>query len=126
MENSKGDAGRAALLSAFVVPGAGQIYNGQWLKGLVLAVVFLVSSLGVLIPLTLAVVNYYATINSALGQSDLSNLEHIHTNALKPILDIAVYLVILFVASIILYFYSIIDAYRFYRKYSNTHPSMDS
>ncbi len=126
MDSSQGDAGRAALLSAFVIPGAGQIYNGQYLKGLVFAVVFLVSSLAVLIPITMAVVNYYATISAAMEQSDLSGIEQAIPNAFQPIQKMLVSLAVLFAVSVILYFYSIIDAYSFYRKKQNNRPSMES
>lgn len=37
-ENPKAVARKAAMLSVFVLPGAGQIYRGQYVKGAVMAV----------------------------------------------------------------------------------------
>lgn len=104
MNDTKNQATQAALLSAFVVPGAGQIYNRQYGKGLCLAVLFLAASLGCLIPVTIVVIRYYAAISSA----DIENLE----NIFEPLTGMLTSLIVLFIASIVIYVYSIIDAYR--------------
>ena len=95
---------RAALLSALVIPGAGQLYNCQWVKGIALIVLFLVCSLAVLIPITLAVVGYYIS----LGAGNIDNA----ALALQPLIEEWIHLAVLVVASIGIYLYSIIDAYR--------------
>ncbi len=99
----KSEAARAALLSAFVVPGAGQIYNREWGKGIFVAVLFLAASLAVLIPITIAVILYYSNINSG-------NLEQ----AVKPmqaLWEAKVQLIVLAVCSILIYVYSVWEAY---------------
>lgn len=99
-----GDAARAALLSAVVVPGAGQIYNKQWLKGIVLAVLFLVSSLSVLVPITIAILGYY--INIGNGNAEEAQ------RSLQLILNSWIHFVILTIVSTVIYVFSIVDAYR--------------
>ncbi len=96
---------QAALLSALVIPGAGQLYNCQWGKGIGILLVFLVASLAVLIPITLAIVGYYIS----LGSGNIDNA----AQALKPISEEWVHLLVLLVASLGIYIYSIVDAYRF-------------
>lgn len=100
----KSDAVKAALLSAFVVPGAGQIYNRQWAKGIGLCILFLAASLGVLIPITLALVGYYLSLSA--GSVEAAG------NAVRPVFDHWMSLLALSAASVFLYVYSIIDAYR--------------
>lgn len=95
---------QAALLSALVIPGAGQIYNGQWGKGIFIAVLFLTSSLAVLVPISLAVVGYYLCITA--GNVDNAG------QALQPMLDQWIHLVVLACATVGVYVYSIVDAYR--------------
>ncbi|MEW6236658.1 MAG: hypothetical protein AB1656_14840 [Candidatus Omnitrophota bacterium] len=99
----KGEAAKAALLSALVLPGAGQMYNRQWIKGLFLGLLFLAASLAVLIPLTLAAAGYYLALNS----ESLDSIE----KSLQPIKDMMLSLIVLAVSSIVLYVYSIVDAY---------------
>jgi len=99
----KGEAFKAAMLSALVLPGAGQMYNRQWIKGLFLGLLFIVASLAVLIPLTLAAAGYYL----ALGSDSLDSIE----KSLKPIKDMMLSLIVLAVSSVVLYVYSIVDAY---------------
>ncbi len=101
---TRGEAWKAALLSALVLPGAGQLYNRQWLKGFLVLALFLAASLGVLIPLTLVMVNYYLN----LGAGDVEAAEQSLTalNSQWP------QMAALVLASIGIYVYSIVDAYR--------------
>ncbi|RJP18217.1 MAG: hypothetical protein C4527_29375 [Candidatus Omnitrophota bacterium] len=99
-----GAAARAALLSAFVVPGAGQIYNREWVKGIFLAFLFLAASLAVLVPITIAIILYYSNLNS--GDPDQA------LQPLQALWEARVQLIVLSVSSVILYIYSIMDAYR--------------
>ncbi|MBD3267466.1 hypothetical protein GF373_12430 [bacterium] len=100
----KNEAVKAALLSALVMPGVGQIYNREWGKGLFLAFTFLLASLGVLIPITIALVNYYM----ATAQGNIEGAEA----SVQPVLDAWIHLIVLTGLSGILYVYSIIDSYQ--------------
>jgi TM2 domain-containing membrane protein YozV len=102
------EAMKAALLSAFVLPGLGQMYNRQWGKGLFVAFTFLLSSLGVLIPVTIGVASYYI----AAAQADLEKA----SAALDPIKNVWIHLIVLTVLSVILYIYSIVDSYKTRKK----------
>lgn len=109
--NNRSEAAKAALLSAFVIPGAGQIYNGQWFKGIFLAIVFLIASVAFLIPVTVAVVGYYL----AIGQGDTITAER----ALQSGLGMKYQLAVLFLVSLVLYLYSIVDSYRVGKKWES-------
>ncbi len=109
---NKGDAVKAALLSAVVVPGAGQIFNKEWLKGLLLAVLFLVASLSVLVPITLALVAYYLHIGEGNAEAAIQSLQIVRNSW--------IYFVLLIVASGVVYIYSIVDAYKKRLGFSNT------
>lgn len=112
----KQEAAKSALLSALVIPGAGQIYNGEWIKGLMIAIVFTVSSLSLLIPLS------YAAIVYALGWSDpdSSYFQSAYLNAdpFTLIKERQLSFITLVVVSIVLYVYAIFDAYQSRRKTS--------
>ncbi len=101
---TKSSALKAALLSAFVLPGAGQIFNRQWGKGLFLGLMFLVASLSVLIPLTLIVAGYYI----ALGSGSVEALEA----PIQNLKDMMWSLIVLAIVSLVLYIYSVVDAYK--------------
>ncbi len=103
-EKQKSDAVKAALLSAFVIPGAGQFYNREWLKGIFVAILFLTASLSVLVPITIGIILYY----SNLGGGDIEQA----SKAIRSIWEARIQLIVLAVCSIILYVYSVIDAYR--------------
>jgi len=102
-KNRKADAARAALLSAFVIPGAGQMYNRQWGKGVFLAILFLVASLFVLIVLTYTVVRYYLALQSDPEQA---------LKELRVLAETKWQLITLTLVSVVLYIYSIVDAYK--------------
>lgn len=101
--SKKGDAVKAALLSALVVPGAGQMYNKQWGKGLFILFTFLLASLGALLPITLIMINY--SMNLSQGNLDAA------TASLNPMKDVQSRLIVLISISMILYIYSIVDSY---------------
>ncbi|MGC9326790.1 MAG: hypothetical protein ACP5I1_04075 [Candidatus Hinthialibacter sp.] len=113
----RSDAMRAAMLSAFVIPGAGQVYNGQWLKGLGILALSLLCFLALLIPVTLAIVGYYLSL-SAGGVENAGQ-------ALQPLVDRWIHLVVLAAACLGIYVYSIIDAYRG-RMQKQTPPASDA
>lgn len=102
--SGKGHASKAALLSALVVPGAGQLYNRQWLKGAITMVVFTVASLAVLIPVGYAVALYLIHI----GQGNVEQA----TRAVQYVYDSWINLTFLTLVTIFVYIYSVIDAYR--------------
>jgi TM2 domain-containing membrane protein YozV len=101
---SRADAAKAALLSALVIPGAGQMYNREWIKGVFIALVFLASSVMVLIYVTLAIVGRYL----ALAQGDAEAA----IQATQPLWQMKYPLFTLLLVAIFLYLYSIFDAYR--------------
>ena len=104
LQNMQSDALKAALLSALVIPGAGQLFNREWVKSIFIMVVFLASSLGFLIPITLAVVGYYLAMAQADGDAA--------SRALQPMWTMQTQLITLVLVTIIIYVYSVIDAYR--------------
>jgi cytochrome c biogenesis protein CcdA len=104
LQNMQSDAVKAALLSALVIPGAGQLFNREWVKAIFIMVVFLASSLGFLIPITLAVVGYYLAMAQADGDAA--------SRALQPMWTMQTQLITLVLVTIIIYVYSVIDAYR--------------
>jgi len=91
------------------------MYNGQWGKGIFIAVLFLTSSLAVLVPITLAVVGYYLCITAG-------NLDNAG-QALQPMIDQWIHLVVLAGAAVGVYVYSIIDAYRYKKQEPLLAPS---
>lgn len=101
---SRGEAVKAALLSALVLPGAGQLYNRQWMKGCLVIFLFLAASLGVLIPLTLVVVNYYMHLGAGNVEAAEQSLSVLSSQWIQ--------LAFLVLASGVIYVYSIVDAYR--------------
>lgn len=100
----RSDAMKAALLSATVMPGAGQLYNRDWLKGALLIVVFLVASLALFVPLGYALALYYLELNQGNLAQSAKSLEFVRENTINFIL--------LGIACLLMYVYSIIDAYR--------------
>ncbi|MBN2329739.1 MAG: hypothetical protein JXR73_21540 [Candidatus Omnitrophica bacterium] len=110
----RSDAMRAALLSAFVVPGAGQLYNGQWLKGFGILALTLICFLALLIPITLAIVGYYLSISAGSVENA--------GQALQPLVDNWIHLVVLVAACLGIYVYSIVDAYRSRMQKQNPAP----
>jgi TM2 domain-containing membrane protein YozV len=104
----KSEAAKAALLSALLIPGAGQLYNREWTKGGFILFTFLLASLGALIPITLVAINYYMTV--AQGNLDAA------AASLLPMREAWSRLVILILISILLYIYSILDAYKVRKK----------
>jgi hypothetical protein len=104
-KTQRGDAMKAAMLSALVIPGAGQLLNRQWGKGFGIMLLFLVTSLAVLGPITLAFLGYY--LNIASGNLDNA------AQSLQEISDQWIHLVVLLIVSIAVYVYSIVDAYRY-------------
>lgn len=112
---ARGKAVHAALLSALVIPGAGQIYNRCWGKGFALLILFLVCSLAVLIPITLAVAGYYLCMTA--GNVDNA------AKMLQPLFDEWIHLAILAIASVGIYIYSIVEAYRFQLRQQTAFPS---
>lgn len=115
--NNRTEGAKAAMLSAFVLPGVGQIYNGQWGRGLFIGLVFLVASVAFLIPLTVGVISYYLEI----GKGDAEAAQQ----ALLSIWELRYQLVLLVVVSVVLYIYSVIDAYRTGKKWETTAKSND-
>ncbi|MFB3788858.1 MAG: DUF5683 domain-containing protein [bacterium] len=101
---SRGEAWKAALLSALVLPGAGQLYNRQWLKGFLVLALFLAASLGVLIPLTLVMVNYYLNLGAGNVEAAEQSLLSMNSQWIQ--------MAFLVLASFGIYVYSIVDAYR--------------
>ncbi len=101
---NRSDAMKAALLSAVILPGVGQLFNRQWVKGAVVSILFLLASLSVLIPLTLVAANYFV----AIGSGSVQEMQE----PLDTIKKMWGSLVVLVVCSLILYVYSIIDAYK--------------
>ncbi len=104
-KSQRGDAMKAALLSALVLPGAGQLLNRQWVKAIVIILLFLSATSAVLVPITNAMLRYY--LNIASGNLDNA------TQSLQLLNDEWIHLVVLFIASIVVYIYSIVDAYRY-------------
>lgn len=106
----KKEASKSALLSAVVIPGAGQMYNREWIKGLFISVIFTVSSLCLLIPITYAVIVY------SLGWSDPASpsFQPVFQDAdpFTLIKERQLSFITLLVVSIILYVYAILDAYQ--------------
>lgn len=102
--DAKGRMAKAALLSALLIPGAGQIFNREWAKGVFVALVFLAASLALLIPLGYGVALYYLELHQGnLEQADKAWV-FIRENTLN--------FIFLGVCSMALYIYSIWDAYR--------------
>lgn len=101
----KNEAVKAALLSALVIPGAGQCYNRQWGKGLFIAVVFTVATLAALIPLAYAAVQYLAQFAGGAAGGQPQPYLAMLAGKLPA-------LATLVGASLLLYVYSIVDAYR--------------
>ena len=67
----------AALILSLIAPGSGQIFNGQYAKGLVFAFIFVFGRY-VLLPLALRILNY---------KDDLKNLKLIYIfNIIYPVL----------------------------------------
>jgi TM2 domain-containing membrane protein YozV len=106
---NKGEDYKAAMLSALVIPGAGQFYNRQWGKGLFVMIAFLLSSLGVIVPITIGIILYL----QKTMQADVEGAR----SAIEPILHLWIHLIVLTIISVILYVYSIVDSYK-YRKQS--------
>lgn len=104
-KSQHGDAVKAAMLSALVIPGAGQLLNRQWGKGFGIMLLFLVTSLAVLVPITLAMLGYY--LNIASGNVDNA------AQALQGLRGEWIHIVVLVIVSIAVYVYSIVDAYRY-------------
>ncbi|MBI1388357.1 MAG: hypothetical protein GC154_07910 [bacterium] len=100
---NRGEAIKAAMLSALVIPGAGQWYNRQWLKGTFVCLVFLIASLAVLLPLGYFIAMYYIQI----GQNNLDQAE----KSIQFLRNEFSNFCILAFSSIVLYIYSIWDAY---------------
>lgn len=109
-EDKKKEATKSALLSAVVIPGAGQMYNGELVKGLLIALIFTVASLSLLIPIS------YAAIVYILGWSDPASPafqeSYQNIDPFTMIKDQQLSFITLLVVSIILYIYAIMDAYQ--------------
>jgi hypothetical protein len=102
--DAKGRAAKAAMLSALVIPGAGQIFNREWAKGVFLGLVFLAASLALLIPLGYGAALYALEMHQGnLEQADKAWV-FIRENTLN--------FIFLGVCSVALYIYSIWDAYK--------------
>ena len=99
----RSEAMKAALLSALVVPGAGQLYNRQWAKAAFVGIVFLIASLALLIPIGYFLAMYFLQI----GQGNVEQA----ADSLQFLRDEFYTFCVLAVASIALYVYSIYDAY---------------
>ncbi|MBZ0254604.1 hypothetical protein K8I31_00985 [bacterium] len=97
------EAMKAALLSALVVPGAGQLYNRQWVKAAFVIIVFLIASLALLIPIGYFIAMYFLQI----GQGNVDQAEQ----SLQFLNDEFNTFCVLGVSCIILYVYSVYDAY---------------
>ena len=109
--SARGEAWKAALLSALVIPGAGQIYNRQWWKGLFIALLFLAASLAVLIPVTLAFVQYGIHLLD-MGMTDPLSPGGIPTDYLKILSDRESTFITLILVCAVLYVYATVDAYH--------------
>ncbi len=99
----RSEAMKAALLSALAAPGAGQLYNRQWLKGVFVGTVFLIASLALLVPVGYFLAVYYLEI----GQGNIEKAGQ----SLQFLRDEFYTFLVLAVASAALYVYSIYDAY---------------
>ncbi len=97
-------AWKAAQYSAFLIPGAGQIYNRQWLKGVFLAIVFLIASMAVLVPITLAYINHFMAFNGELPNQSIFTFETLWKMKYP--------LITLSILCGIIYVYSIVDALK--------------
>ena len=108
--NPQTEAWKAALLSALIIPGAGQLFNQQWIKGFFVLFIFLISSLGVLLPITIGLVRY--TTASLQGSMDEANA------VVATLMAYWISMLILTLVSIVLYVYSIIDSFQTRKKMS--------
>jgi TM2 domain-containing membrane protein YozV len=113
--SNSGNAMKAALLSALVVPGAGQIFNRQWSKGIVIAILFLIASLAVLVAIGLMLVGYYISLSAGNVEGAANSIQKVTENWIS--------LLFLTVMSVVLYIYSIVDAYRQSQKQSTQEKS---
>ncbi len=113
-KQKRSDAAKSALLSALVIPGAGQLYNRQWVKGIFIAVIFTVASLSLLIPLTYDAILYYTGISNPNSPSfnpafqDANPFTHLNERQYS--------IITLLVVSVVLYVYGIYDAYQTRKK----------
>ncbi|MDP8256213.1 MAG: hypothetical protein P9M14_10730 [Candidatus Alcyoniella australis] len=102
-------AGKAAALSAFLLPGAGQLYNGQRVKGSVVMGVTLI----VVVALCLAIARFFLTY--------LSDIVAVAANqapdSLIPDVGSLWFWVIIL---LVIYIYAIVDAYLVGKKAHKT------
>ncbi|MDP8246255.1 MAG: hypothetical protein P9L94_19385 [Candidatus Hinthialibacter antarcticus] len=113
---ARSEAMKAALLSALVVPGAGQLYNRQWAKAVFVGIVFLIASLALLIPIGYFLAMYFLEI----GQGNVEQA----ADSLQFLSDEFYTFCVLAVASVVLYVYSIYDAYVERKKMESAKPSV--
>lgn len=104
----RSEAMKAALLSALVIPGAGQLYNREWVKAIFVIVVFLIASLGFLLPVGYFLAMYFLEI----GQGNVEQAGQ----SLQFLWDEIYTLCVLLFSSAVLYVYSIWDAYSVCKK----------
>ena len=99
------------LLSALVVPGAGQLNNRQYVKGIIMIVVVLVSLSAFIIKICRDVLS----IISSTGQDKMSadNISQLAIQVQQKNAGIIVMLMLLF---LVIWIYGIIDAYIYGKK----------
>jgi arabinogalactan oligomer/maltooligosaccharide transport system permease protein len=99
------------LLSALVIPGAGQLNNRQYVKGVIMIVVVLVSLSAFIIKICRDVLS----IISSTGQDKMSpdNISQLAIQVQQKNAGIIVMLMLLF---LVVWIYGIIDAYVYGKK----------
>ena len=106
----------ALVLSAFVFAGAGQIYNKQYKKGIILIIIFGILLVLILVPIVLSYIDYFNTYSN-IESIDISNIDArlIH----KPN-------IILVMLNFIAWLFSVIDAYIYAKKYNKMLEKQDA
>lgn len=103
---TKKHSGKAALLSGFVCPGVGQLYNRQWLKGIIVITLFMTAFIIGLYYVAMGLVDLYSGATAMMepggniAESDMEKSTELFKKAIIP-----------GIVAFITYMYSIIDAY---------------
>ena len=99
----------ASALSAFVFAGAGQIYNKQYKKGIVLLIIYGILLFFTLSPFLSSYINYLK-ICTDIEAVDVSKMN-------TRLIQASTIIVTIFMMAV--WLYSVIDAYIYAKKYNN-------
>ena len=106
----------ALVLSAFVFAGAGQIYNKQYKKGIILIIIFGILLVLILVPIVMSYIDYFNTYSN-IESIDISNIDARLIN--KPN-------IILVMLNFTAWLFSVIDAYIYAKKYNKMLEKQDA